>query len=49
MGGTLLHLPSGQHVVLDDDATDATFAPTGDLIVGEGRGGVVARYCRSKP
>lgn len=45
-GGTLAHLPSGETRVLDDAASEALFAPNGDVIVGEQTGDLV-RFCRS--
>ena len=45
-GNQLLHRPSGKQLVLDGPITEATFAPNGDLYVGE-TDRTVAHYCRS--
>lgn len=45
-GGTLLHLPTGRRIILDDTALAGTFALNGDVIIGERTGGFVTRYCR---
>lgn len=45
-GNQLLHRPSGKQLVLDGPIAEATFAPNGDLFVGE-TDRTVARYCRS--
>jgi WD40 repeat protein len=44
-GSLLIHLPTGGAIAYDPKATEAVFAPNGDVIVGEEHG-VVARYCR---
>ena len=44
--GTLLHLPSGDTRAFDANATEALFAPNGDVIVGETDGSLV-RFCRT--
>jgi hypothetical protein len=44
--GTLLHLPSGETRAFDANATEALFAPNGDVIAGETDGSLV-RFCRS--
>ncbi|HEX6766601.1 MAG TPA: hypothetical protein VF103_14005 [Polyangiaceae bacterium] len=46
-GGTLLHLPSGETRSFDPEATEALFAPNGDVIAGEHDGSLV-RFCRSE-
>lgn len=45
-GGNLVHLPSGELSILDADASEALFAPNGDVIVGEKTGDLV-RFCRN--
>jgi hypothetical protein len=43
--GTLLHAPSGETRVLDEMASEALFAPNGDVIAGR-TDGTIVRYCR---
>lgn len=47
-GGTLLHLPSGETRVYDEQASEALFAPNGDIIAGLNDASLV-RYCRRAP
>jgi hypothetical protein len=46
LGGTLVHLPSGEIRLLDLAATEGLFAPNGDVIFGE-RDESIARFCRT--
>ena len=46
LGRELHHLPSGERRVFDELATEAVFAPNGDLIAGE-RDASLVRFCRS--
>jgi hypothetical protein len=45
--GALLHAPSGETRMLDETASEALFAPNGDVIAGRTDGSVV-RYCRTE-
>jgi hypothetical protein len=45
-GSQLMHRPSGTIRVLDDNASEALFTPTGDIIAGENNGDLVY-FCRS--
>lgn len=44
-GGKLLHLPTDAARTYDENATEALFAPNGDIIAGE-RDGSLVRFCR---
>jgi hypothetical protein len=46
LGGKLLHTPSGEQRTFDEMASEAIFAPNGDIIAGE-RDGSLVRFCRS--
>jgi hypothetical protein len=45
--GNLRHVPSGEERVFDSRATEAVFAPNGDIIAGEDDASLV-RFCRSE-
>ncbi|HEX2869737.1 MAG TPA: hypothetical protein VHP33_00750 [Polyangiaceae bacterium] len=45
LGGKVRHLPSGEERVFDEAASEAVFAPNGDIIAGE-RDATLVRFCR---
>lgn len=45
LGGKARHLPSGEERLFDEAATEAVFAPNGDIIAGE-RDATLVRFCR---
>jgi hypothetical protein len=46
-GNTLRHVPSGEERVFDSLATEAVFAPNGDIIAGDGNANLI-RFCRTE-
>lgn len=44
-GGTLLHVPSGDVRIYNEDVSEALFTPGGDIIAGD-RDANILRYCR---